>query len=192
MNNEEIKETLKKNLSAKRYQHTLGCADTALRLAEVLGADKQKAYTAGLLHDCAKELSLKEQLDYAKKYGYEPDRLTAMSASLLHAPISALMAKHCFGVDDKEILGAIAYHTTGKENMTMLEKIVFSADMIEPNRVFPGVDKLRKDVFNDFPNGLIEIFDRSISFVLEKKTILHPMGVYARNYLIEERDNAKK
>ena len=192
MDNEKIKKILKERLSAKRYKHTLGCAETAEKLAEKLGADTQKAYTAGLLHDCAKELSLTEQLAYAEKCGYKPDRLTAMSGSLLHAPVSSLMAKHEFGIDDEEILGAIAYHTTGKENMTLLEKIVFSADMVEPNRDFPGAEQLRKDIFSDFDKGLIEIFDRSISFVLEKGSILHPTGVYARNYLIEERDNAKK
>ena len=168
MDNEKIKKILKERLSDKRYRHTLGCTETAEKLAKMLGADSQKAYTAGLLHDCAKELSLSEQLAYAEKCGYKPDRLTAMSSNLLHAPVSALMAKREFGIDDKEILEAIAYHTTGKENMTLLGKIVFSADMVEPNRDFPGVDELRKNIFSDFDKGLIEIFDCSISFVLKK------------------------
>ncbi len=192
MTPEEITALLEERLSTKRFNHSMGCAQTAEKLAKILSSDYKKAYIAGILHDCAKEMPITEQLEYSREHGIEPDHITVKNSCLLHAPVGALIAKYEYKIEDEDILNAIAYHTTGRENMSVLEKIIFVSDMIEPSRNFPGVDILRQHVFENFNDGLIETFDRSISFVLEKGTLLHPMGVYARNYLIEEKINGKK
>lgn len=186
MEAEDIKLDLKKELSEFRYKHTLGCANTCRDLAEKLGCNEEKAYLAGLLHDCAKEMDFAKQLDFARKHGYAPDDITLNSLHILHAPVSAMLAKEKYGIDDEEILDAIACHTTGKENMTLLDRILFVADLIEPNRAFDGVDELRNKVNENFALGSIAVFDQAITIVLFKGGFLHPNTVYARNKLLKE------
>lgn len=184
---DELKERLKKSLPKKRYEHTLGCASAAKELALLTGEDPEKAYLAGLLHDCAKGMSHEDQLSYARRNGYEPDEITMLALQILHAPVSAIMAENEYGITDGEILDAIRYHTTGRPGMSLLERIIFTADLIEPNRDFDGVDGLRKLVRENFTEGVIKAFDSSIGFVLEKGELVHPDSVLARNYIIREK-----
>ncbi len=186
MNVEEIKLDLKNELSEFRYEHTLGCAQSCKELAERLGYDSDKAYLAGLLHDCAKEMDFNEQLSLARNCGYEPDEVTLNTLHILHAPVSAIIAKNKYGINDEEVLSAIACHTTGKENMSLLDRIVFVSDLIEPNRKYTGVEEIRSAVNANFELGTIKVFDRAIMFVLEKGGLLHPNTVYARNSLLRE------
>ena len=131
---EKLKKKLSRNLSERRYEHTLGVAYTAACLAMRFGADPLKAEIAGLLHDCAKEFSEKELLKLGEKYGYHFEDYELEAPQVLHAVIGPYIAKDKYGVDDPEILSAIRWHTTGRGDMTLLEKIVFTADYIEPNR----------------------------------------------------------
>ena len=128
----EIKNWLKENLNEERYIHTLGCADCAKELAEKFGLNPQKAYEAGLLHDCAKCFSNEKLLEIIKA-NLEIEEAEMQNYKTLHAPVSAYIAEKEFGVSDKEILSAIRWHTLGKLEMTDFEKIVFIADKIEPN-----------------------------------------------------------
>ena len=187
MTYDDIRKKLEKSLPKKRYIHTLGCADTARELALLTGEDPERAYLAGLLHDCAKGMSHEEQLAYGRKYGYEPDETTLLALQILHAPVSAVMAQREYGITDMGILDAVRYHTTGRVGMSVLERIIFVADLIEPNRDYDGVDKLRKLVREDFAAGTVKAFDSSIGFVLEKGELVHPDSVLARNDLIRER-----
>lgn len=186
MDIEKIKETLKEELSEFRYNHTIGCAETCAKLAEKLGYDANKAYLAGLLHDCAKEMDFKDQLDYAEKHGYEADDVTLNTLHILHAPVSAMLAKEKYEVTDADVLSAIACHTTGKEDMSLLDRILFVADLIEPNRTYAGVEELRAKVDENFSLGTVAVFDKAIYFVLIKGGLLHPNTVFARNKLIKE------
>lgn len=132
ISNEEILEWLKNNLNEERYIHSLGTAECAKELALRYKLDEEKAYTAGLLHDCAKCFSnekLKEIID--KNLSVEACEM--LNYKTLHAPVSAFIAKKDFGVDDNEILSAIRWHTLGKIEMSNFEKIIFLADKIEPN-----------------------------------------------------------
>lgn len=128
----EIKKWLKENLSDERYSHSLGTAECAKELAQQFGLDREKAYTAGLLHDCAKCFSNEKLLDIIHR-NLKVEESEMCNYKTLHAPVSAYYAKEKFGVSDKEILSAIRWHTLGQIEMSAFEKIIFLADKIEPN-----------------------------------------------------------
>ncbi len=148
----KILEWLKNNLSDERYLHTLGTAECAKELAEKYGLDKEKAYLAGLLHDCAKCFSNEKLLDIIHK-NLHVEKCEMLNYKTLHAPVSAYIAEKEFGVTDKEILSAIRWHTLGKLNMTDFEKIVFLADKIEPNTRDTEYSKQIQTLLNE-DNGL--------------------------------------
>ncbi|MBO6087193.1 bis(5'-nucleosyl)-tetraphosphatase (symmetrical) YqeK [bacterium] len=148
----EIKEWLKENLSEERYFHTLGTADCAKELAEKFDLDTEKAYMAGLLHDCAKCFSNEKLLEIIKE-NLDIEEAEMQNYKTLHAPVSAYYAEKKFGITDSEILSAIRWHTLGKLDMTDFEKVVFIADKIEPNtRDKEYSDKIRTLLEED--NGL--------------------------------------
>lgn len=128
----KIKEWLKNNLNEKRYIHTLGTADCAKELAGKYGLNEEKAYLAGLLHDCAKCFSNEKLLEIIHK-NLQVEECEMLNYKTLHAPVSAFIAETEFNVTDKEVLSAIRWHTLGKLDMTDFEKIIFLADKIEPN-----------------------------------------------------------
>ena len=132
LNETEIKNWLKENLNAERYSHSLGTAECAKELAGQFGLDKEKAYTAGLLHDCAKCFANEKLLEIIKD-NLQVEEAEILNYKTLHAPVSAYYAEKYFGVQDKEILSAIRWHTLGRLEMTDFEKIIFLADKIEPN-----------------------------------------------------------
>lgn len=182
----DILDFLKENLSKKRYQHSVFVCQTAEQLAGHYGCDTEKAAIAGLLHDCAREMKKELLLDYVRKGGIEVDETTAGLKELLHGPAAVYLCQKVFNLYDVEILSAIRYHTTGRENMTLLEKIIFLADFIEPSRDYPGVSKLRSLALRDLNRALIEACDTSIKYILSKGGIIHPDTVSARNYLVRE------
>ena len=141
---DNYKNKLKSTLSEKRYKHSLGVCDEAVKLAEKYGADTEKAYTAGILHDCAKGYDTDEQIELCQKYGVVLDDITLACKPVIHAPLGAKIAKTEYGVNDKDVLDAIMCHTVAKENMSLLDKIIYIADMIEPMRDFDGVTSLEK------------------------------------------------
>lgn len=148
----EILSWLKNNLNEKRYIHTLGTAECAKELAEKFNLDTEKAYLAGLLHDCAKCFSNEKLLDIIHQH-LNVEECEMLNYKTLHAPVSAYIAEKEFNVTDKEILSAIRWHTLGKLDMTDFEKIVFIADKIEPNtRDKEYSDKIR--ALLDEPNGI--------------------------------------
>ena len=182
----KLKKELKKSLPEKRYLHSLGVADTAAELAGRFGCDPDRAYLAGLLHDCAKGMSHEEMLSYASSRGYEPDEVTLGALQILHAPVSAMLAEEKYGVTDSGILDAIRYHTTGRAGMSTLEKIIFVADLTEPGRDFEGVGELRKASEEDLTKACLAAVDSSIMTVIKRGGLLHPAAVDAHNSLTAE------
>ncbi len=173
MKREKIEYRLKRTLDAERYRHTLGVAKTARWMAERFGVNPEKAELAGLLHDCAKCMSLGEMKKAARSLSL--DETTLASRALLHAPAGMCVAKERYGVEDPEVLGAIRWHTTGRAGMTKLEKIVYLADMIEPNRKpFPGMDALRRLCGTDLDEALRLALRLSLAHVLRQGNALHP------------------
>jgi predicted HD superfamily hydrolase involved in NAD metabolism len=168
---------LKKILRRGTYRHSLGVAGTALALAGKFGADKGKAFTAGLLHDCAKDLGKARMKSLIKKYGIKLDPAAEKIPAVWHSFIGARLAKEQFGVKDRETLAAIESHTTGVPKMGRLAGIIYAADYIEPGRKYASNRKLRKIA----GNGKITL-KQLISMVAKEKTsylrrtgkIIHP------------------
>ena len=147
---EKIRGELKKQLKKERYIHTIGVMYTAASMAMRYGEDIEKAMTAGLLHDCGKFAPAGEQIRLCKKYGLSLKESEVEMPALIHAKLGAYLAKETYKVCDGEILNAILYHTTGRPDMTMLEKIVFLADYIEPGRkMIPGLSDVRSLAFTN-------------------------------------------
>ena len=160
----------------------LGTEQEAIRLAERYGADVEKARVAALLHDCTKKLDMDEQLALCRRYGIELDELEREALKLLHAKTGAAIARDVFGVDD-EIYSAIRWHTTGRAGMTLLEKIMYLADYIEPSRDFPGVDKLRAVCYKDLDEGLLMGLEMTIEEMTGMGNPVHRATIEARDAL---------
>lgn len=141
-------------LSPKRIPHVQGCEWEAVRLAKRWGESEEDAAEAGILHDITKKLVLSEQLILSEKYGIINDAYETANVKLLHAKTGAALARDLFNISDR-VYSAIRWHTTGKPDMTLLEKIIYMADYIEPNRDFPGVDKLRKLAYEDLDAAMV-------------------------------------
>ncbi len=164
-----IEDKLKKELDTARYRHTLGVAHTAVCLAMKYGYDINKAYLTGLLHDCAKAYKSKEQVSLAEKLGLEVSEAEKAHPQILHAKTGAYIAKNTYGIKDEDVLNAIRYHTTGKPGMNLLEKIIYVADYIEPNRsVMKRLDVIRKTAFEDIDAALLMILEDTVSYLNTK------------------------
>ena len=171
----EIKNILKQMLDEKRFAHTVAVCEAAVTLAELFGADRKKAYLAALLHDCARGLDTEQQMMYCEENNIELDDYMKNDINPVHALIGTDMAKKRFGVDDKEILDAIFRHAVGCEDMTLLDKIVFIADGIEPNRNGNDADKARKAAEKDLDKALVSVM-RIKTYYLRGKP-MHPNSI---------------
>ena len=140
-------------MDEKRIPHVMGCESEAIRLAERWGADKELAAEAGILHDITRKLNIYEQLNLCEKYGIVVKDDEKESYKLLHAKTGAALSRDLFGISD-DVYAAIYWHTTGRENMSLLEKIIYMADYIEPNRKFAGVDQLRRLSYENLDKAL--------------------------------------
>jgi len=189
MERSKIIETLKDWIDESRLKHSINVSKCAAKLADHYGADVEKAELAGLVHDCAKNLPVKKAVELGKKYGYEPDLITLMNPILIHAPLGACLARELFDIHDSEILDAIVWHTTGRKNMSLLEKIICLADFIEEGRKYKGVEEIRKLAFSDINRALLTGFDLTIKYILDSGKLLHPMTVEARNSILMEIKN---
>jgi len=176
----------REHLSAKRMRHVLGCAEEAVRLARRWGADEEDARAAGLLHDITKELGLEDQLKLCNKYGMILDTVERTAPKLLHSKTGAAIAKYEFGVPDR-VYWAIFWHTTGKADMGLLEKVLFMADYIEPTRDFEGVEELRTLAYNDLEASMIRGLELTAQEVKERGQQLHVKSVEALDWLLERK-----
>ncbi len=187
MTKEQMKEKLGTLLTDHRYTHSLGVVETAVKMAEHFGVDSEKTEIAALLHDCAKQIPHTEQLDLCRKYGIPLDEVKEKELGLLHAELGAYMAEREFGVKDPEILDAIRYHTLGREDMSDLEKILYLADIIEPNRKdFEGLSELRALCFNNLARALLFGFGLTIAHTNRRGHILHNQTIEAEKYIREK------
>lgn len=184
MTYDEMNEKLKSLLYEKRYIHSVGVSETAERLAKIYGADVTKAKIAGLIHDAAKNLDKEEMLAECERLDVKLDKIELANTAIVHASMADKYVQREFGIDDAEILSAVRYHTTGKENMTVLEKIIYIADMVEPNRNYDGVEKLRDLVEKNLDKACIAALAQTISFTIGEGKLIHPNTIYAYNDLL--------
>ncbi len=179
----KLRKKVKHNLDKARYQHTLGVMYTSASMAMSHGADLEKAMVAGLLHDCAKCIPNDEKYRLCEKYHVEISEAARTNPSLLHAPLGACLAKEKYGITDPEILNAIRYHTTGRPDMSLLEKIVFIADYIEPWREeLPDMDDVRYLAFRDIDQALVLMLGGSLEYLNSRNVPIDPMTQETYDY----------
>jgi len=178
----KIHKYLKKHLTKERYEHTLGVAYTASSLAMRYNPQPdnatfaQKALIAGLLHDCAKCMENEKKLKICNKHNIAYSQIELENPYLLHGKVGAYIAASKFEIQDKDILGAITWHTTGKPNMSLLEKIIFVADYIEPSRrPLPELDLIRQMAFTDIDSAVTKILYNTLHYLEEKGSPIDSM-----------------
>ena len=185
MSYKKCKALLESRLKPSRFRHSLGVAETAAFLAERFGVDAEQARLAGLLHDCAREFPKEAMIAEADQRHIAYGPVERAMPLLLHAYLGAARVRECYDVDDDAICQAIYRHTVGGSQMTRLDKIVWFADMIEPNRDYPEVEQLRKLSRKASLDEMVLVgLTQSIAFVCQKGTMLHPSTIAARNELL--------
>ena len=186
--NERIKliNYIKPRLTEKRFIHTIGTEKMAIRIAEQCGADVSKAQIAALLHDSCKCLSDAEKETLIKKYNIGIKNPDGFNVDLIHGYIAAAVVREELNINDPDILNAITYHTTGRPGMSTLEKIIYSADVVEENRTYDIADYLRRCVLDDIDNGTYIIMNNVLRFLLENNQPIYDLTVSAYNSLLKE------
>lgn len=172
----EMKKKLKKELDKKRYEHTKGVMYTAGCIAMAHGYDYKKAMLAGLLHDCAKCIPTETKFELCEKYHVILSESEVENPSLIHAKLGAALAEHLYEVTDPEILHAIKVHTTGMPDMSLLDKILFVADYMEPGRnEAPNLEVIRELAFGDLDACVAQILYDTLKYLSGKKGAIDPM-----------------
>ncbi|MCR4787933.1 MAG: bis(5'-nucleosyl)-tetraphosphatase (symmetrical) YqeK [Lachnospiraceae bacterium] len=184
---EKIEEKIKKVQSEKRFAHTKGVQYTAMCLAMKYDEDIDKASLAGLLHDCAKHISEEKLLSLCLENDIPVSETEKSHPFLLHGKVGALIAKKKFGLDDEDLLNAITYHTTGRPGMSVLEKIIFVADYIEPGRnSAENLKAVRKMAFEDLDLTIVKITSDTLNYLNKKKAAVDPMTKMTYDHYMKE------
>ena len=191
---EEMRVLLQQSLKPKRYEHSIRVFETALQMAKHYHADEQKVALAALLHDCGRQVPKEESVDKARELGIPVDPVEEAQPILLHAKLGVYYAIRKYGIDadNKEVLDAIRYHSTGTADMTDTAKIVFLADLIEPGRDFEGVEAIREASFRDLDRGMFLSYDNTIRYLLEDGLLIHPDAIAGYNQLAAKNKKKRK
>lgn len=183
----KIRKAMEKTLDAKRFEHTLGVEYTAAALAMRYDVSLMNARIAGLLHDCAKCLSNDKKLSLCEKYNIKITDVEKKNPFLLHAKVGSFLAMNEYGVKDADVINAILNHTTGRPGMSMLEKIVFIADYIEPGRKqAPNLTEIRKLAFVNLDQALIRVLEDTLMYLKDSEEALDPMTEKTYRYYCDE------
>ncbi|MBS5064753.1 MAG: bis(5'-nucleosyl)-tetraphosphatase (symmetrical) YqeK [Hungatella hathewayi] len=184
-----IRKKLKEKLKPSRYEHTLSVSFTCMALAMRYGYPLDKAELAGLLHDCAKRYDDQTILELCEKHGIEVTPAERLALPVLHAKYGAWMAEHRFDVQDREILDAIACHTTGKPDMGLLDKILFVADFIEPRRnQAENLPDMRRLAFIDLDEALFQILEGMLAYLEREGQYIDSMSQETYQYYLALRE----
>jgi predicted HD superfamily hydrolase involved in NAD metabolism len=187
LNQAQAEQIIKARLSNHRFQHSLGVARAARDLAKHYGMDEEKAYLTGILHDYAKNLTVSELRLAAGQDEQIADEAEKKIPELLHAPVGAYLLAHEQGIKDQEILEAVKAHTLGALTMSTLAKIIFLADMIEPNRdIYPELDRLRQLSRQNLDEAMLLGLESTIRYCLDRRALLHPRTVEVRNMFLQK------
>ena len=179
---EQLTQRVTELLKSSRVKHVLGCAQTAVALAERYGANVQDAQRAALLHDITKALDGPLQLTLCREYGTILDTFSTQNPKTLHALTGSLVAERIFG-ENQNVVSAIRCHTTGKADMNLLEKIIYVADYMEPNRDFPGVERLRELAYKDITAALKLGLEMTLTMLRQQGREISPESGQALAYL---------
>lgn len=191
MDKNTMLQKVKDRLPENRYNHVVGVVETAMGMAQDFNVSVENAQTAAILHDAAKfsdrdwmkSIIISEEMD---------PLLLEYHAELWHAPVGAYIAKQEFGVEDEDVLNAIRYHTTGRAGMSDLEKIIYIADLVEPNRKFSGVDQLRQLKEQGLDVMMEASVKHSIEFLVSKNQPVYPDSLKCYNYFVQQKGKVKE
>lgn len=187
---EEYEREVKRHLTEKRFYHSQCVARCAAGLAERFGADVEKARLAGLLHDIMKDTDADEQLKIIEQFGIMLTEAQRRGPKLLHALSGAAYIQYILGVGDREIIDAVACHTSGKSGMGLLDKVLFVADYISADRDYPGVERLRELAKSSLEEAIVEGIAFTVQETIRDRYVLDPQSLYAYNealWALEER-----
>lgn len=185
MENRWIHGKLKDSIGYDRYLHSVRVMETCIDLAKHHGYPIERVAIAGLLHDCGRLLDKKKILKLIKDFDIILDNMVKNNEELIHALLGEELARREYGIEDEEILNAIRYHTTGREDMGLIEKIVYIADVIEPNRNFPGVEDIRNMAYKDIDKSILHSMESTIRFLIDKGSLIHLDTIKGRNQLLK-------
>ena len=183
---ERYLEYTKSRVNEKRFLHTLGTEKMAAAIAERCGADIAAAQTAAILHDSFKCISIEEKRHLASKYHIGDPEIIEKNPDLLHGPIAAEMIREDLGIEDEDILNAVRWHTTGRAGMSILEKIIYSADVIEETRSYNGVERLREAALADIHQGFFTIMKEVLLFLINTDQPILGQTIVAYNDMLQE------
>jgi len=166
MNLEQIRNSIQLLLKESRYRHSVGVEEVACDLAVIYGYDCEKASIAGILHDCAKYLTDEELIAEGERYHLPIRDIEYRCGFLLHAKVGATYAKEKYGIEEEDMLNAITYHTTGRPGMSLLEKIIFTSDYIEPYRKpLPRIDEIRNAAYHNLDLAVLMILENMLNYL---------------------------
>lgn len=185
MDRQSYLDYIKPRMNDKRYKHTLGVEQTAVDMAQRFGESVDNARVAAILHDLAKFEPEEQMRDIVETHALG-DRLADWGGEIMHGPVAAWRAKTELQVTDEDILNAMRYHTTGRPKMSRLEQIIYVADMIEPNRNFDGVERLRDYAQQDLDKAMKACLLHSIAFLLKTEQMIHPQSIECYNFYFGE------
>jgi len=181
-----IKISLKEILGEERLEHSVNTSKVARKLAIKYDCDADKAEVAGLLHDCAKDLDYKTLEKMVFEYNIELDEIIRKIPKLLHPLVGAVIAKKEFNIQDAVILKAIKAHSTGAAQMSLLDKIIYLSDKIEPLRNMNGVEEVRKMAEINLDKAVLMALDMGLLYLISKDLLIHPISIEARNNILSK------
>ncbi|PRX41196.1 putative HD superfamily hydrolase involved in NAD metabolism [Planifilum fimeticola] len=185
INREKLMEAAKRQMPSSRWEHTLRVMETAAELARRTGADPEKADIAAILHDYCKFWPEDKQREWILRHRL-PQDLLQYNKELWHAPVGAEAVREELGIDDEEVLNAIRSHTTGRPGMSLLEKVIFLADYIEPGRSFSGVEEVRRLAREDLDRAILKALDNTIVYLVERGFKVYPLTILTRNDFLDK------
>lgn len=185
----DYKKLIKQRMGEKRFNHSLCVCEEAKRLASLYGADEEKAALAGILHDITKETPKETQLQIISDSGIILENTEINSPSLWHAISGYAFIKNELLIDDEDILNAVRFHTTGRENMSLLEKIIFTADFTSRDRKYDDVEVIRKKANKSLEQAMLYGISYTIADLSKKQSVIHPDTVRAYNELVISQNN---
>ena len=186
----ECEKIARKYLNSSRLRHSAGTAVEAAKLCKIYNADPEKGFFVGMVHDIAKDIDNTKIIATARKYGLELDKYMMKNPKIIHGPLGAKILQIDENVNDEEILRAVALHTVGSTDMSILDKIIYVADLTEVNRKYKGVRTIRQISYQDLDKALILTLNHTMMHVLKRGLAIHPDSLNAYNKLLIEETNA--
>ena len=191
MDFEEIEEIVKEKLSEKRFYHSKCVVKRSIELASRYDINIQKAKLVGIVHDMAKELSEEDKIKYVEENGLQIDDIEYAHPNLLHGKIAGDMAKKMFGFSD-DMVQAITFHTTGKANMSMLDKILYVADATGDDRLWEDVEYVKELANKNIDEAVMYLLNMEIKDRVEKNKVIHVNSILARNHMILNKNSKQE